>query len=216
MPSLCPLGHSARFPALRPCLLYPQKRTSAAGLRCPLCAKRRHRSLFDHLVGGDQETGRDGEPQRPRGFQVDNGFELGRRLHRKVGWLVAAQDAVDIVRRLPIRGRPTPSASGWFSASFGRCGAAASRHRLKRSDVMHTPVCIADVSTVELAAFLVWVSDRLDLLPDGRADARGPRRACGVVAVSAERLGRALSTFCNTVPGAVFPVWQLPTPARRG
>jgi hypothetical protein len=66
-------------------------------------AMKEHQTMsLNHLIGGDQETGRDGEPQRPRGFQVDNGFVLGRRLHRKVGWLVAAQDAVDIGRRPPI------------------------------------------------------------------------------------------------------------------
>ena len=41
------------------------------------------------------------EAERLRGLEVDDRFVLGRRLHRKVGGLGAAQDAVDIGRRLP-------------------------------------------------------------------------------------------------------------------
>ena len=46
--------------------------------------------------------GRHVEAERLRGLEVDGHFELGRRLHRQVGGLGAAQDAVDIGRRLPI------------------------------------------------------------------------------------------------------------------
>src|SRR6266403_4439434 len=63
-----------------------------------------HRSniafLFDHLIGGDQQAGRHGQAERLRSLEIEDRFELGRRLHWKIGWLVAAQDAVDVSRRL--------------------------------------------------------------------------------------------------------------------
>ena len=34
-------------------------------------------------------------------FQVQHRLVLGRRLHRKVGWLLALEDAIDIAGRLP-------------------------------------------------------------------------------------------------------------------
>jgi pimeloyl-ACP methyl ester carboxylesterase len=57
--------------------------------------------LFDHLVGGHEQARRHGQAERFRGLEVERGFELGRRLHRKIGRFVAAQDAVDIGCRLP-------------------------------------------------------------------------------------------------------------------
>src|SRR3954452_9050906 len=60
-------------------------------------------SLFDHLVGGDQQARRNGQAKCLRRFEVDDGFELRRRLHRKVGGLCATQDAVNISRRLSIQ-----------------------------------------------------------------------------------------------------------------
>src|SRR5262249_56460611 len=51
---------------------------------------------FDHLIGGKEQAGWHGQAKRLRRFEVDDRFELGRRLHRKVGGLVSAQDAVDI------------------------------------------------------------------------------------------------------------------------
>src|SRR5215472_17400542 len=58
---------------------------------------------FNHLVGGHEQTRRRGQPERLRRFEVHGGLKLGRRLHRKVARLVAAQDAVDIRCRLPTR-----------------------------------------------------------------------------------------------------------------
>ena len=58
---------------------------------------------FNYLVGGHEQAGRHGEAERLRGFEIDYRFEFGCRLHRKVGGLVAAQDAVDIGCRLPER-----------------------------------------------------------------------------------------------------------------
>src|SRR5262249_37166462 len=43
------------------------------------------------------------------GLEIDNQLEFGRRLHRKIGWLLALEDADDICGRLPILG-------GWVRA----------------------------------------------------------------------------------------------------
>jgi hypothetical protein len=40
--------------------------------------------LLDHLVGGQKQAGRDHYVERLRCFEIDDGFELGRRLYRKI------------------------------------------------------------------------------------------------------------------------------------
>jgi hypothetical protein len=52
-------------------------------------ALQQERGLFDHFVGAREQRSRDGETQRPRGLEVDDKFELGRLLHRKIGRLGA-------------------------------------------------------------------------------------------------------------------------------
>jgi len=47
-------------------------------------------SLFDDLVGSDEQAGRHGQAERLRRLEVKDGFVLGWRLHRKVGGLSAA------------------------------------------------------------------------------------------------------------------------------
>src|SRR5262245_48275503 len=59
--------------------------------------------LFDHLVGGNEQTRWHGQGECLRRFQVDDRFVLSRRLYRKVGRLGALQDVVDIIGRLPMR-----------------------------------------------------------------------------------------------------------------
>src|SRR5215211_2669059 len=51
--------------------------------------------LFDHLVGAREQRGRDVEPERLGGLDVDHELELGRLLDRDVGWLRSAQNLVD-------------------------------------------------------------------------------------------------------------------------
>src|SRR5262245_48928461 len=64
-------------------------------------AKGRKGSLFDHLVSGHEQTGRHGPAESLCRLDIENSLKLGRRLHRKIGRLRAAQDAVHIFRRLP-------------------------------------------------------------------------------------------------------------------
>src|SRR5438067_9346192 len=57
---------------------------------------------FDYLVSSYEQTGRHRQAERLGSFQVDGRFIFCRRLYRQVGGLLAAQDTVDIGRRLPI------------------------------------------------------------------------------------------------------------------
>ena len=75
------LGDISRL--LRHVRFTPNSGHQSAALQCPLSANSRHRAASS--ITSSAAT-RDGEPQRPRGFQVDNGFVLGRHLPRKVGW----------------------------------------------------------------------------------------------------------------------------------
>ena len=53
-------------------------------------------TLLDHLVGGGEQCGRDFEPERPRGLEVDHQLELCGLLDRKVGWLRALKDSLNV------------------------------------------------------------------------------------------------------------------------
>src|SRR3954447_23773510 len=58
-------------------------------------APQKSASLFDDLIGGDQQTRWNCQAKCLRRFAVDDSFELRRRLHRKVSGFCTAQDAVD-------------------------------------------------------------------------------------------------------------------------
>src|SRR5262249_36400434 len=74
-------------------------------------------ALFDHLVGAGEQAIGHGEAQRFRGLEIDNEFVLRRRLHRKVGGLLALEDAIDVTggaaeladKTRPIRDQPAGS-----------------------------------------------------------------------------------------------------------
>src|SRR4051812_30388908 len=59
--------------------------------------------LFDHLVGASKQRLWDGDSQRVGRFQVDDEFELGRRLHRKTAWPLTFQNTVDVLGGAAIR-----------------------------------------------------------------------------------------------------------------
>ena len=52
---------------------------------------------FDHLVGCREQRGRDGKANRLSGRDVDNEFELGRKLDGQIGRLCALQDSDHII-----------------------------------------------------------------------------------------------------------------------
>ena len=58
------------------------------------CTAAKSTFLFDHLVSLGEQRGRHGEAERIRGLAIDDEFELGRLLDRKVGGLGALQDFV--------------------------------------------------------------------------------------------------------------------------
>src|SRR6516165_1623811 len=54
------------------------------------------RALFDHLGGAQQNPWGYGKAKRLGRLEVHDHLELGRKLHRKIAWLRAAQNAIDI------------------------------------------------------------------------------------------------------------------------
>ena len=61
-----------------------------------------HSKLLDRLIRTREQGRRDGETERLRGFEVDNELVLGRRLHRKIGWLLSLENSIHVASRLPV------------------------------------------------------------------------------------------------------------------
>src|SRR6478752_4389702 len=76
-----------------------QKQTCAVHQRMSaLCHKRTFGHSFDQLVGALLELKRNIESERLGGLEIDHQLVLGRRLHWKVGRLLALEDAIDVCR----------------------------------------------------------------------------------------------------------------------
>src|SRR5215831_10979206 len=60
-----------------------------------LCVTAKFR-LFDHLVGGREQSWWHTEIKRSRCLEINDQLELARLLDRKVGGLLALEDAIDI------------------------------------------------------------------------------------------------------------------------
>ena len=64
-----------------------------------LCQKQTSACLLDHVVGAGEQRRRDRETEGLCRLAIDYKLVLGRCLHRKVGRLLALEDAIDIPRR---------------------------------------------------------------------------------------------------------------------
>ena len=91
--------------------------------------------LFDHIICNREQRVWHGETERLGGLEIDDALELGRLLHRQVGWIGAAQDTVDIRSRaiIEISGinsvRQQTALKDEIAQSINRRQAMASRQR---------------------------------------------------------------------------------------
>src|SRR5882757_86542 len=53
---------------------------------------------FNHIIRRHLQRQRHGEAERLGGLEVDDQFELGRRLHGKIARLLTAENAIDVPR----------------------------------------------------------------------------------------------------------------------
>ena len=79
----------------------PKSGHSPMRLRCPLCAKSRHKAaqLFDHLVGRSKQRLRDIEAERFSSFAVDHQLKLRWLLDRQFLGFRTLENAVDVACR---------------------------------------------------------------------------------------------------------------------
>jgi hypothetical protein len=78
---------------------------------------------FNHLVGAGKQRFRHGKAERLSGFEIDHQLILVGRLYRKIGWLLALEDAIDIGGCTPVELVISPSRVS--SEQPGKVGIAA-------------------------------------------------------------------------------------------
>src|SRR5207237_1095628 len=82
----------------------PQASAMPSRRRDPRLASACADRSFDHLVGAQQDRGRDGEAERLGGLEIENRLERGRLLHRQVAGLGALENPRDTAARQAIGG----------------------------------------------------------------------------------------------------------------
>ena len=87
-----------------------QKIMSALPPKADMCAATRNvrfvpkadiANLFDNLVSTCEHGRRHGEAEGLGRLEIDHQLVLCRRLHRKIGWLLALEDAINIAGSAP-------------------------------------------------------------------------------------------------------------------
>src|SRR6516225_4571176 len=80
----------------------PKSRHVQRTSRRLLWAKSGHHLSFDHHGSTCEQCRRHGETNCSGGLKIDNQLVLSRRLHRKVGGLLALENAIDVAGSLPV------------------------------------------------------------------------------------------------------------------
>src|SRR5262249_28942565 len=105
------LGQKRTLGISEQCPLYPQKQTlELSRLMSALCQKRTSGhslnyllgALLDHIVGLRKQRWWDRYAERLSRLEIDHQLVLGWRLHGKIGWLLAFEDAIDVNRGAPM------------------------------------------------------------------------------------------------------------------
>src|SRR5689334_9828697 len=100
--------------------------------------------FLDHLVGGRQEAPRHIEAERLGGLHIDDELILGRRLNRKVSWLLAFEDAVKVACRAYV-GVDSRRPVGEETATIGEIAERIDRRQpessRKRDDMVSMRCC---------------------------------------------------------------------------
>jgi hypothetical protein len=90
----------------------PKSGHCPARLGCPLSPNRRHRGLFDHLIGATDQWQRHCDTQVFGGLEVDDQLDLRGLLDWHFGRLLPMEDAAGVNAHLPIRiGKISPVAN---------------------------------------------------------------------------------------------------------
>src|SRR5262245_55825620 len=88
--------------------------------------------LFDEFVGGGEQRCWHSEAKRLGSLEIDDQLVFGRRLHRKIGRLLASEDTIGIRRRTPVLIHDIRTVGDQAAKCDGRAGPIDSRDTVAR------------------------------------------------------------------------------------
>src|SRR5262245_5112355 len=179
--SACPVRSAVRDTPMRQTLPgYCPRATSDHAAAAPPSSDMNSRRSLDHFVGKREQAGRHFKAERLRRFEIDRKLKFSRLLDRKLAWLLAAQDAIDIrgsapeyiVRIGPVRHQPAFPDKRAIGVNRGkpvtrrRCGdqfVMRDGERLRRNDQAAAPFMrkLGD-SIFDLRHIVNWCRRQLD------------------------------------------------------